>query len=64
VGAGRIISYISSKGGEHKMTMSIAQMREWLLQQYHSARGWVAKVERMSDKQVVAVYYRMIGGTR
>lgn len=46
------------------MTMSIAQMREWLLQQYHAARGWVAKVERMSDKQVVAVYYRMIGGTR
>lgn len=42
------------------MTMSIAQMKEWLLQQYNSARGWVARVHRMSDAQIVAVYYRMV----
>lgn len=40
--------------------MSVAQMRGWLKSQYRGALGWVAKVDRMHDNQVIAVYYRMV----
>lgn len=40
--------------------MSVAQMREALRQQYGRNRTWVEKVNQMPDKQVMAIYYRML----
>ena len=42
--------------------MSIEQMREYLRQHYGYARAWVQRVNKMSDTQVVAIYYRLIRG--
>lgn len=39
--------------------MSVEQMRGWLKKQYGGAWKWVAKVNKMQDGQVIAVYYRM-----
>ena len=36
--------------------MSIEQMRAKLRQAYGGSAAWVAKVDRMSDGQVIAVY--------
>lgn len=41
--------------------MSINSMRTALKSLYNGAYKWVSKVNNMSDKQVVAVYYRMVG---
>lgn len=40
--------------------MSYDQMRAILKKQYGGAYKWVAKVDKMSTNQVVAVYYRML----
>lgn len=41
--------------------MSVNNMRVALKSLYNGAYRWVTKVNSMSDKQVVAVYYRMVG---
>ena len=40
--------------------MSVEQMRAVLKQQYSGAYKWVNRVNKMSDAQVIAVYYRML----
>ena len=40
--------------------MTYDQMRAVLRKQYNGAPKWVAKVDKMSTNQVVAVYYRML----
>ena len=40
--------------------MTYDQMRAVLRKQYSGAPKWVAKVDKMSTNQVVAVYYRML----
>lgn len=40
--------------------MDVVQMRIWLKKQYGGAPGWVARVNKMHDNQVIAVYYRMV----
>ena len=42
------------------MNISIAQMRSILKEQYGRSRKWSAKVDSMSDNQVMAIYYRML----
>lgn len=39
-------------------------MRSWLKDQYHRAPKWVAKVDKMADPQVMAVYFRMTAAKR
>ena len=41
-------------------TMNVEQMREKLMGMYNSSPRWVMKVKMMPDKQVIAVYYRII----
>ena len=40
--------------------MSVEQMRAVLKKQYSGAYKWVNRVNKMSDAQVIAVYYRML----
>ena len=40
--------------------MSIEQMRAVLMKQYNGAFKWVNRVKNMSDRQVIAVYFRML----
>lgn len=40
--------------------MSVSQMRAVLKRQYNGALKWINRVNKMSDAQVVAVYYRML----
>lgn len=40
--------------------MSVEQMRAVLKRQYNGAFKWVNRVNKMSDAQVIAVYYRML----
>lgn len=40
--------------------MSVEQMRAVLKKQYNGAYKWVNRVNKMSDSQVIAVYYRML----
>ena len=42
------------------MSISIDQMRNYLKKLYRGAQKWVDKVNKMSDKQVYAIYMRMI----
>lgn len=42
------------------MSISIEQMRGALKTLYRGASRWVTKVECMSDRQVYAVYMRML----
>ena len=42
------------------MSISIDQMRNHLKKLYRGAQKWVDKVNKMSDKQVYAIYMRMI----
>lgn len=44
--------------------MSVEQMRGWLKRQYGGAYKWIAKVNKMHDEQVIAVYYRMVQADR
>lgn len=39
--------------------MTYDQMRDALRKQYNGAPKWVAKVDKMSTDQVIAVYRRM-----
>lgn len=39
--------------------MSVEQMRDALMKAYPGQR-WSDKVKKMSDNQVIAVYYRML----
>lgn len=41
--------------------MTHDQMRAVLRQQYNGAPKWVAKVDKMSPNQIIAVYKRMQG---
>lgn len=41
--------------------MSIAQMRAYLTDLYPWSPAWRAKVEGMSDRQVLALYFKVIG---
>lgn len=41
--------------------MNVVSMRAILKRQYNGAYKWVNRVNNMSDNQVVAVYYRMLG---
>ena len=49
---------------QRRTNMSIEQMRDILCKQYHSAPKWVAKVSKMSDNQVIAIYMRMLNAGR
>lgn len=40
--------------------MSVEQMRDILCKQYYNAPKWVNRVGKMSDKQIVAIYMRML----
>ena len=40
--------------------MSLEQMKTYILKKYDYAPGWVRKVDRMSDTQIVAIYYRLL----
>ena len=42
--------------------MSVTAMRDLLCRapKYHEARTWIEKVAAMHDKQVIAVYFRML----
>ena len=40
--------------------MSVDQMRAILKRQYGGAKKWVNRVNKMSDDQVIAIYYRML----
>ena len=42
------------------MSISIDQMRNYLKKLYRGAQKWVDKVNKMTDKQVYAIYMRMI----
>ena len=44
--------------------MSVEQMREAFkdARRYKGAQKWKDKVDRMSDKQVTAIYFRMLKG--
>lgn len=44
--------------------MSVQQMRAVLKRQYNGAYKWVNRVNKMSDDQVIAVYYRMLNAHR
>ena len=41
--------------------MNVISMRAILKRQYNGAYTWVTRVNNMSDAQVMAVYYRMLG---
>ena len=41
--------------------MSVEAMRAVLKKQYNGAYKWVAKVDKLSTNQVIAVYKRMQG---
>lgn len=40
--------------------MSVEQMRAILIKQYNGAWKWINRVNKMSDSQVIAIYYRML----
>ena len=40
--------------------MSVESMRAVLKKQYNGAYKWVNRVNKMSEAQVMAVYYRML----
>lgn len=40
--------------------MSVEQMRAILCKQYHGAWKWVKRVQNMPDRQVIAIYNRML----
>lgn len=40
--------------------MSVEQMKRYILEKYDYAPKWVDKVGKMTDKQVIAIYYRML----
>ena len=42
------------------MVVDIQNMRSVLQSQYRGAPKWVEKVKKMSDKQVTAIYFRML----
>ena len=46
------------------MSISIAQMRSQLKTLYRGAYKWIAKVNKMSDMQVYAIYMRMLESGR
>lgn len=43
--------------------MNVQQMRQWLIEQYRpnprSQSTWAAKVNKMPDAQVCAIYFRL-----
>ena len=41
--------------------MSVEQMRERVREQYPYPK-WSHKVDKMSDAQIIALYYKFIGG--
>lgn len=55
-----IVDLQSGRRSFTKMSISIEQMRGALKTLYRGASKWVTKVECMSDRQVYAVYMRML----
>ena len=45
---------------ESSLEMSVEQMRDILCKQYYNAPKWVNKVSKMPDRQIVAIYMRML----
>lgn len=41
--------------------MAIWEMREAILKAYPNSASWKEKVKKMSDSQVQAVYFRLLG---
>ena len=39
--------------------MSVQQMREYVIGQYPDSPTWPARVKKMSDNQIIAIYYKM-----
>jgi hypothetical protein len=39
--------------------VSINQMREFVIGQYPDSQTWAARVKKMNDNQVIAIYYNM-----
>ena len=39
--------------------MSINEIREYVIGQYADSPTWAARVKKMSDNQVIAIYYKM-----
>lgn len=44
------------------MSVSIEEMRAAVCKQYGNSPKWVAKVGRMSDSQIIAIYLRLQKG--
>ena len=40
--------------------MNTAQMRLWLVEKYGRNSDWMRRVNRMSDDQVQAIYFRIL----
>lgn len=40
--------------------MSVEQMKQCILERYDYADKWVRRVNGMSDKQIMAIYFRML----
>lgn len=40
--------------------MKVPQIRSILKQQYNGAPKWTTRVDKMSDAQVLAIYFRML----
>ena len=40
--------------------MDVNAMRAILMSQYYGAKKWQDKVRNMSEKQVMAIYYRLL----
>jgi hypothetical protein len=47
-------------GGVIMASMTTEGMREYVKKQY-SGDSWKQRVDKMSDSQIVAIYYNMIG---
>lgn len=44
--------------------MSLEQMKTYILEKYDYSPKWVEKVDKMSDTQVIAIYYRMLNSKK
>ncbi len=40
--------------------MDVSYMRQYIKDAYGRAEGWCKKVNRMGDKQVIAIYYSLL----
>lgn len=40
--------------------MNVNQMREWVYSAYPGPNAWKTKVNKMTDKQVIALYFSLL----